>query len=153
LDWWEARERKLGWELALADHGFKATQDMWTEGNWSSKSGKRAFLSLLDKFPEMDSVFVGNDQMALSVLHSAIEKRIDIPSQLAVVGFDGIPESEFYCPPLTTVFQNHFALGSVAVDELQKKIEERNSDHQSVCPVHKVISPELIIRKSSTLGM
>jgi LacI family transcriptional regulator len=151
LEWWEARQRKLGWEAALSDAGYTATHRMWSEGNWSSKSGKTAIVDLLEKFPEMDGVFAGNDQMALSILQTAFQMGIDIPGQLAVVGFDGIPESEYYCPPLTTVFQNHFDLGSAAVGELKQVIEQRNADHYEERPLHLVISPELIIRRSSML--
>jgi DNA-binding LacI/PurR family transcriptional regulator len=151
LDWWEARQRKLGWEAALLDAGHTATLRMWSEGNWSSRSGKTAFQDLLGKFPEMDGVFAGNDQMALSILQTAFQLGIDIPDQLAVVGFDGIPESEYYCPPLTTVFQNHFELGCAAVGELEKVIEQRNGEHYEEHPVHLVIGPELIIRRSSML--
>ena len=54
----------------------------------------------MNKYPDLDAVFVGNDQMALSVLQSAYEMGKKIPDDLSVVGFDGIPESEFYCPSL-----------------------------------------------------
>jgi DNA-binding LacI/PurR family transcriptional regulator len=53
----------------------------------------------------MDSIFVGNDQMALSVLRAASEIGKKVPQDLSVIGFDGIPDSEFYCPPLSTVSQ------------------------------------------------
>jgi LacI family transcriptional regulator len=151
LDWWEARQRKLGWETVLSDAGCLPTDRMWSEGNWSSKSGRTAFLKLLKTFPEMDGVFVGNDQMALSILQTAFDEGLAIPEQLAVVGFDGIPESEYYCPPLSTVFQNHFDLGRIAVGELAKLIEARNADDYDERPIHLVINPELIIRRSSML--
>ncbi len=148
LDWWEARQRKLGWEAAISDAGLHTTEKMWAEGNWSSKSGKKAFLKLLDNYPLIDSVFVGNDQMALSVLHAAYENGIEIPSQLSVVGFDGIPESEFYCPPLTTVFQNQFLLGKVAVQELLRIVDDHQ--HNEVSENKTItLTPELLIRKST----
>ena len=104
---------------------------MVVEGNWSSKSGKIAIDQLLSNFPEMDAVFVGNDQMALSVLQTAFERGISIPQQLAVVGFDGIPESEYYCPSLTTICQNQHQLGSIAVQELVRLVEETNLENKT----------------------
>ena len=149
LEWWEARQRKMGWETALADVGIKVSDQMWTSGNWSSKSGKAAFFELLDKFPEMDGVFVGNDQMALSVLQSALEIGKKVPDNLSVVGFDGIAESEFYCPALTTVSQNQNELGCVAVAELVIQIEKKFVENKMIEPKYITLQPELIIRQSS----
>jgi LacI family transcriptional regulator len=149
LSWWEARQRKLGWETALSDAGHKSLEHMWAEGNWSSRSGKSAFIDLVDKFPEMDGVFVGNDQMALSVLRTAFEQGRKIPDDLAVIGFDGIPESEFYCPPLSTVNQNQDELGCIAVEELVRLVEKKLMADDVVEPKYITIRPELIIRQSS----
>ncbi|MDO9086907.1 MAG: LacI family DNA-binding transcriptional regulator [Anaerolineaceae bacterium] len=149
LDWWEARQRKQGWISAMQEAGLDPTENMCAEGNWSSKSGKAAFNELLRKFPEMDAVFVGNDQMALSVLQTAFEMKKNIPDDLMVVGFDGIPESEFYCPSLTTVCQNQDDLGSIAVEELVLVVEKKNTAENGNKPKYLTIKPELIIRQST----
>ncbi len=151
LDWWEARQRKSGWEMALKESGRTVTDRMWTTGNWSSKSGKTAFTELMDKYPDLDAIFVGNDQMALSVLQSAYEMGRRIPDDLSIVGFDGIPESEFYCPSLSTVYQNQNELGSVAVAELVAQVEKKLSENKIIEPKYITIKPELIIRQSSQL--
>lgn len=149
LDWWEACQRKRGWEDTLGNAGILADERMWTEGNWSSKSGKLAIGELLDKFPEMDAIFVGNDQMALSVLQTAAERGIRIPDDLAVIGFDGIPESEFYCPPLSTVYQNQDELGRTAVQELVRLVDEQLRDEEVIQPSQISLKPELIAREST----
>lgn len=149
LEWWEARQRKLGWESALKAANMPVTEQMWTLGNWSPKSGRTAFLELLAKYPQMDAVFVGNDQMALSVLQASLEIGKKIPRDLSVVGFDGIADSEFYCPPLTTVYQNQDELGRVAVAELASQIEQKINENIIVEPKYITIQPELIIRQSS----
>jgi len=149
LSWWEARQRKGGWETALTEHGLEVNERMWTQGNWSSKSGKIAFLELVEKYPEMDAIFVGNDQMALSVLQSSLEMGKKIPQDLAVIGFDGMPESEFYCPSLSTVYQNQDELGRIAVAELVSQTEENYLENKIVEPKYITIQPELIIRQSS----
>ena len=149
LDWWEACRRKRAWEDALGDAGLSVDERMWAEGNWSSKSGKLAIGELLEKFPEMDAIFVGNDQMALSVLQTATERGIRIPEDLAVVGFDGIPESEFYCPPLSTVYQNQDELGRTAVQELVRLVDEQLRDEEIIQPSQILLKPELIVREST----
>jgi LacI family transcriptional regulator len=122
---------------------------MWTEGNWSSKSGKTAFIELLERYPKMDAVFVGNDQMALSVLHTANKLGRKIPDDLSVIGFDGIQESEFYIPSLSTVNQNQNELGCIAVEELVRLVEKKMVDGNEFGPKYRTIQPELIIRQST----
>ena len=149
LDWWEARERKRGWEDALSAAGIQQNNYMWVEGNWSSKSGKLAMRALLDTYPEMDAVFVGNDQMALSVLQTAWEARKKVPNDLAVIGFDGIPEAEFYSTPLSTIYQNQDEVGRTAVRELIRLVDEGLDNEQEIRPRYITIEPELIIRGST----
>ena len=149
LDWWEARERKQGWEDALSATGIQPNDQMWVEGNWSSKSGKLAIRELLNNFPEMDAVFVGNDQMALSVLQTAWEERKKVPDDLAVIGFDGISETEFYSPPLSTICQNQDEIGRTVVQELVRLVDAKLNDEQGIESRHITIEPELIIRRST----
>ena len=149
LDWWEARQRKLGWEAALRDANIEISSNMWVEGNWSSKSGKSAFFELIEKFPEMEGIFISNDQMALGAMSAALENGIKIPEDLAVIGFDGIAELEFYCPSLSTMNQNQNELGSIAVEELIGEIENKSLADEIFAPKYIEIKPELIIRKSS----
>lgn len=149
MDWWESQQRKAGWEAALQRAGHEVKSSHFAEGNWSSASGETAFLQLHSRYPEMDAVFVGNDQMALSVLQAASHANIAVPQALGVVGFDGIPESPFYLPPLTTVSQDQYLLGSTAVEEVVKAV--RISQNEKVVTNQNVIMirPELIVRQSS----
>lgn len=148
LIWWEARERKNAWEETLQAAGLPVEGRMWTEGNWSSRSGEAAARRLLEQYPEMDAVFVANDQMALSLLSVARSQGLALPHDLAVVGFDGIPESAYFSPPLTTVHQDLYALGCQAVQQLINMLQNsRNSiDHD---PEILWLQPELIVRESS----
>lgn len=149
LDWWEARQRKQGWEEALADAGINTSKRMWVEGNWSSRSGKLAMKELLEKFPKMDALFVGNDQMALSALQTAAERGIRVPDDLAVIGFDGLPESEFFSPPLSTIHQNQDELGRTAVQELVRLVDQKLQGEGAIQPGWISLKPELIVRKST----
>ena len=152
MDWWESRQRYQGWKDALIEAGIEPEGRMVAEGNWSSRSGKKAFDQLKASYPEMDSVFVANDQMSLGVIQTACEEKILIPDKLSIVGFDNIPESEFYLPPLTTVAQNLDNLGCVAVQELARMVEASNSQDGSGKPIYLTIKPELVVRRSTRIG-
>jgi LacI family transcriptional regulator len=96
----------------------------------------------------MDAVFVGNDQMALSVLREAHRQNIKVPDQLAVVGFDNLPESAYFYPSLTTVSQDLQLLGEQAVQSTVEMIQARQGN-QSVIAQSRFIQPTLIVREST----
>ncbi len=148
LDWWEARLRLQGWRETLEEAGMQVSDRQWESGNWSSASGAVAAEKLLARFPEMDGVFVANDQMALSILREACRRGIQVPEQLAVVGFDGIPESAYFYPSLTTISQDPQALGGQAVENLVEMIQVRQKGETVVAPSF-LIQPTLMVRESS----
>jgi LacI family transcriptional regulator len=149
IDWWEARQRKEGWQEALQTAGLAAETNQVVEGNWSANSGQGCLLRLLEQFPEMDAVFAGNDQMALGVLQTAHQLGLRVPEDLGVVGFDNIPESAYYWPALTTVYQPLLELGWTAVKELAKLVEAYYKDEAAQESRPILLQPELVIRSSS----
>jgi LacI family transcriptional regulator len=149
LDWWEARRRMDGWRDRLESAGISVSDLHWVEGTWSSASGERGMRRLLEQYPEMDAVFVANDQMALGVLKGAHDHQIEIPDDLGIVGFDGIPESAYFWPPLTTIHQDQHQLGCLAVDELVTIIDNQNRPDAKFVPKRILLDPELIVRAST----
>lgn len=150
LDWWEARQRLIGWEDTLRESSLPASREHWQEGNWSSASGESAIRNLIKSYPEMDAVFVANDQMALGVLQFACKQGINIPNDLGVIGFDGISESQYFWPPLSTVFQDQNRLGFSAVERIVEIITVFREYGEMIEPKATILQPELIIRDSSS---
>ncbi len=148
LAWWEAEERKRGWRETLEAAGLDAPEHHCVEGNWSSASGEQAFVQLIEAFPDMDAVFVGNDQMALGVLREALRRGVNIPDQMAVVGFDNIPESAYFYPSLTTISQNLQLLGEQAAQSVVAMIQS-TQQAQPAAARSEFIQPRLVIRESS----
>jgi LacI family transcriptional regulator len=104
---------------------------------------------LFDQYPEMDSIFVANDQMALSVLHAISERGLKIPGEFGVVGFDNIPESAYFWPALTTVQQDHYDIARIAVAEMIKIIESGWHGLDPMEPRSIMVPPTLVVRESS----
>ncbi|MBN1137286.1 MAG: substrate-binding domain-containing protein, partial [Anaerolineae bacterium] len=88
-------------------------------------------------------------QMSLSVLQMACRQGIKVPHDLAVVGFDGLPETAHYWPPLTTVYQDLRNLGCTAVQELVRAVEAGHDEQVVFEPRSISLRPELIVRESS----
>jgi LacI family transcriptional regulator len=149
LHWWAAQERREGWESALQEAGIPFDDSLVVEGDWSATSGEQGFYKLVEKRPDLEAVFASNDQMALGVMRAARRVGRRIPEDLAVVGFDDIPEASFFNPALTTMKQDLFKLGSLAVSTLLQ-ILEAGQEGEAIPPMQPpLIQPELIIRESS----
>ncbi|MGW1024708.1 LacI family DNA-binding transcriptional regulator [Streptomyces sp. NPDC002577] len=144
-DWQEAQDRADGWRAALDAAGIEPPEPL--SGDWSPLSGYRAGQELVGRAgPELTAVFVANDQMALGVLRALREAGLHTPRDVAVVGFDDIPEAEFFAPPLTTVRQDFTAVGRRSITLLLDRIE---GGEASTTP-RIVIEPQLIVRTSTS---
>jgi LacI family transcriptional regulator len=149
LDWWEARQRMAAWKKVLQEAGLEYNDGYCVEGNWSSASGALAIEKLCDQYPDIDAVFVANDQMALGAMQFFAEKRVRIPDEIGIAGFDNIAESAFFYPPLTTIQQDQNKIAKVAVAEVIKIIEAGWNGSDPVEPKSIVLPPTLIVRESS----
>jgi DNA-binding LacI/PurR family transcriptional regulator len=149
LEWWEARQRMAAWKDALIEASLDASDGHCVEGNWSSASGALAIEKLFYQYPEMDAIFVANDQMALSVLQFFAEKQIRVPEDMGIVGFDNIAESAFFSPALTTVQQDQNNVAQVAVAEVIKIIESGWQGLDRFAPQSIILPPTLVVRQSS----
>ena len=137
----DAAERRRGWADALRAHGLEARHPL--VGDWLAASGDAAGRELLaDR--AATAVFVGNDQMALGLLHACAEAGVRVPEELSVVGFDDIPEAAYFTPPLTTVRQDFDALGR---DVMATVLDVLRDERSAVDRTSRV--PELVARASA----
>lgn len=149
LDWWEARQRMSAWRDALMEASLDSDDRYCAVGNWSPASGASATEKLLDQYPIMDAIFVANDQMALGAMKFLSEKKIRIPENIGMVGFDDITKSAFFSPALTTVQQDQHQVAKIAVAELIMVIELAWQGLDPVPPKSVLLPPTLVVRKSS----
>jgi LacI family transcriptional regulator len=148
LSWWEARERETGWQEMMAAAGVAHFDQLRATGDWTAASGYKAMTTLLDRTPDVEAVFVSNDSMALGALRAASSHGRSVPHDLALVGFDDIPESAFFSPPLTTVKQGLLKVGQKAVNMLHQNLQARRRG-ESLGAHTVLIEPQLIVRESS----
>jgi LacI family transcriptional regulator len=140
-DWPEAVLRIDGWRAALAAAGVPAPPIV--SGDWSARSGYAAGRRLVAA-PDLTAVFVANDQMALGVLHALHEAGIGVPERVSVVGFDDMPEAEFFLPALTTVRQDFDEVGRCGLRTMVEMI-----DGSETFAAETRVAPSLVVRASS----
>lgn len=148
MTWWEAQQRAKGWQDAMRAAGIDTLDGLWAEGNWSAASGEGGLHHLLSHTPTLEAVFACNDQMALGACQAARHAGRQVPQDIAIVGFDDIPESAYFFPPLTTVRQNLAEVGQQALLLLDRVLEARRNEEE-IEPEVLWSKPELVVRQSS----
>jgi LacI family transcriptional regulator len=113
-----ARERREGFEFALAEAGIKLSRSLIVDGQYTFESGIAATDSLLDLSSRPTAIFACNDEMAAGVLFAARERGLGVPQDLSIIGFDDTPIASRVWPPLTTVRWPIVAMGRSAALKL-----------------------------------
>ncbi|MEV0166896.1 LacI family DNA-binding transcriptional regulator [Nonomuraea fuscirosea] len=140
-DWLETEGRLEGWRAALIEAGRPVPEPL--AGDWSPRAGYEAGMSLA-AMDDVTAVFAANDQMALGVLRALSEKGVPVPGRISVVGFDDIPESEFFSPPLTTVRQDFDVVGRHCIEVLLRQIDVGPTAYERL-----VVRPSFVVRSST----
>jgi LacI family transcriptional regulator len=134
----EADDRELGWLDALHSHGLR--EGPIARGPFSREGGYAAAQRILAAAEIPTAIFVSSDNQAVGVLRALHEAGLRIPEDVAIVSFDGSPESEYTWPALTTVQQPLDAMAAAAV---KAAVARPNSD-----PSQQIFPTDLIIRRS-----
>ncbi|MGO9960558.1 MAG: LacI family DNA-binding transcriptional regulator [Solirubrobacteraceae bacterium] len=142
--WLEAQQRVAAWRATLEAAGETAPEPL--VGDWTARSGYELGQRLA-RDRAVTAVFVANDQMALGVLRAMHEAGRSIPDDVSVVGFDDVPESMYFMPPLTTVRQDFGEVGSRSLHVLLGVIEALATG--GAPPTGSLVAPELVVRKST----
>ena len=110
----DAEQRYRGYRDALRAARIAAVPALEFQGDFTEQSGYQCGAALLRADPWPSAVFAANDYMAIGLLRALRDVGIDVPRQIAVVGFDDIAFARYLDPPLTTVRVDAYALGERA---------------------------------------
>ncbi|MDL4774430.1 MULTISPECIES: LacI family DNA-binding transcriptional regulator [Thermomonosporaceae] len=115
----------------------------------NARAGQEAARRLLDDGgPLPDAIFCANDLLALGVLRVLLQSGVQVPGDVAVIGYDDIEFSAAAAVPLSSVRQPTYQLGRIATELLLEECDDPEGHaHQQV-----MFQPELVIRESSRRG-
>ncbi len=122
----EAERRYAIYRAVLTERGLPIDPALICEGTFEKSSGEAAIELLVDerKVP-FDGLVACNDYMALAAMGALEERGLQVPSDVAVIGFDDIEDARFSTPPLTTVRQPLYQQGEAALDLVLAQLEGR----------------------------
>lgn len=104
--------------------------------------GRRALAEILDRHCDIDAVFCGADSLALGVLMEASARKIEVPTQLRVLGYGDLNFASHTTPPLSTVRIDGTEIGSRAASMLIDRIEDRATDTKTVDVGFRIVDRE-----------
>jgi LacI family transcriptional regulator len=139
---------------ALADAGIAPDPALVVSGDYTRAAGRAAMERLLALPPgrRPTAVFAGNDLMAIGALLALRAAGLGVPGEVAVVGYDDIPEAAVTCPALTTVAVPKYEMGRVAAELLLARIAHRQGTGGGgeAGPPRRVVLPcRLTVREST----
>jgi DNA-binding LacI/PurR family transcriptional regulator len=140
-----SRMRLQGYRAALEEAGLLWSGVSVYECQGSAKElGYRAVEALFCSQQEPTAILASSDQLALGAMEWMTERRISVPDDVSVVGFDDIPTAASADPPLTTVHQDHAEKGIMAGRMLVAKL------HEESAPSAVPLATRLVIRGSTS---
>jgi LacI family transcriptional regulator len=106
--------------------------------------GERLCNELLDRDLEVTAIVAGNDLMALGCYDAFVDRGIDCPGEISVVGYNDMPFAGWFSPPLTTVRLPHYEIGVRAAELLLDQLRDPEIE-----PAQLLLDPELVVRGST----
>jgi DNA-binding LacI/PurR family transcriptional regulator len=139
--------RLHGYREALADAGLPYDESLVRYvGEWHRLDGAQAMHRLLDSGVEFDAVFGLNDTLALGAVRVLQESGRRIPQDVAVIGFDGLDETKYSLPTLSTVDPGRDEIADTAVRVLAERIANRDEQ----VPPREYLTDFSIVEREST---
>lgn len=138
-----SRDRLGGFKQAMMNHQLKVNPEFIQEGDYGIDSGYDQMVKLLSLENRPEAVFVFNDEMALGAVKAIQDHGLNVPEDIAVVGFDNLKIASIFSPHITTIDQPKYEIGKKATNLLLTLMKGGTVEKKKF-----VLKDELIIRES-----
>jgi LacI family transcriptional regulator, repressor for deo operon, udp, cdd, tsx, nupC, and nupG len=141
--------RSAGYREALRSAGLPFRRSLVIPApSYHRDSGAAAMEQLLGLAQPPDAVFCYNDLLAIGAMRTILDRGLQIPDDIALVGFDDIEESKYSFPSLTTISPDKHEIARVAVAQLFQRLKG-----DSALPVSRHVEYRLVPRESTRVGV
>ena len=137
-------DRMTGYRMALSESNLPYNETHVFECAVSLEGGFEAMERILASGVIPRKVFIANDMIALGAMKAAIKRGIQIPDQIALVGYDDIRTASIVTPELTTIHQPKHTIGRKAAELLLKQIQDPTVANEQIS-----LMPTLIVRETT----
>ena len=123
----------------LSEQDLPFDPQLVVDGWLTEEGGMNAAEELLRHDSQITAIFALNDKMALGAIKKLHELGLRIPQDIAVIGFDDVPQASFSIPSLTTVHQPLYEIGKQSCERLIELIHGKIERVQEVIPIYLVV--------------
>ncbi len=123
----DTKERLLAYRDTMAKHALPVSEAMIAYGDFSEYSDRLA-AQLIDQNPGLQAIACCNDEMAKGCYRVCAQRGLKIGRDIAITGFDNFSTSRTLMPPLTTISQNIYQMGEMAVVQAISLLEGKRAD-------------------------
>lgn len=139
-----AQDRLKGFRKALCEFGIIQRTERIVKGNFEFEGGYSAIQNMLRSgIGNVTAVIAQNDLMAIGAIKALNEKKIRVPEDIVVLGFDDIPVASYYNPKLSTVAVPVYELGTTAMRVIGQLLKGNQ------VPQVTTLEAKLVLREST----
>ncbi len=142
-NWHTCRARLSGYQDTLASENLRFDASLVQPGDWEIESGYTATKNLLNLAEHPTAIFAANDAMALGAIYAIQDAGLNVPNDVAVVGYDNRNFTKTVRPRITTVSMPVIEMGGVAAELLLRQIAEGRKEEEEI-----KVKGQLIIRET-----
>lgn len=140
---WSCKERLKGYKDTLKINGIPPKEESILFTNASFNDGYEKTKKLLQCTEKPEVIYTVNGTVAAGAIRALVDAGLEIPKDIAIMGFDDLKISNLFSKPLTTMHQKKYQMGKLAAKILIDKINDMNYPVQNI-----VFEPKIIIRES-----
>lgn len=144
--YFEFEQRTLGYKRALEENNLPFVENRVLESFYSFEEGYRLVMENIHSIHHCDAIFAQTDLMAFGAIRALQSKKIRVPQDILVCGYDDTEISRYFIPSLTTIQQPKDQLAQEASLQL---IEMINNPDLLQHPKQRLIPPTLVVREST----
>ncbi len=144
LDHPDAEQRLAGYRAELTRRDMRVDDALVVYSDFQESGGFRAMSQLLESRVNFTAVIAANDQMAYGARLALHRAGLRVPDDISLVGFDDLPHSAFTLPPLTSVRQSVYEVGTTAAQAMMDLLARKT-------PPTRLIAAEIIVRESTRI--
>jgi DNA-binding LacI/PurR family transcriptional regulator len=138
------RERQSGYTQALRAAGLPVSTDLIIYSDYFDRAAGFGAVSKLLALPKKPTaILIVSNNMALGALEVLRDRGVDVPNEMAIVGFGDTPSAELLRPPLTVIMQPAREVGAAGARLLLDRLKDPTRSRRSI-----VLDTQLIVRGS-----
>jgi LacI family transcriptional regulator len=144
LDHPDATQRLNGYLDEVQRKDMALDDSLVVYSDYQESGGFRAMNDLLAASAQFTAVVAANDQMAYGARLALHRAGLRVPEDVSLLGFDDLPHSAFTLPPLTSIRQSVYEIGTSAAKAMFDLLNKRN-------PPSRLVEAELVVRESTRI--